>query len=116
MKVYKLKLSDSEVALKWGTWAMHRFCELNGNIPLSGLFTIYDQNTFSLKHVITMIQAAYESANEGETASDRVVGDWIDEGGGLTDSSSQILGFIRYTTGETVPDVTEKETEEKKSQ
>ena len=119
MRVFKLKLPDADVPLEWGTWAMHRFCQLNGNgkpMPLSGLLAIYDSETFTFSHVITMIQAAAESANEGLIVTERQASKWIDEGGGLSDPKSQIVAFIKFTTGEQVPDITERESDEKKSQ
>lgn len=113
---FKLKLEEGEIMLEWGTFAMHRFCQLCGNLPLSGLLSIYDSNTFSLQHVINMIRAAAESATEGLEVTERTAARWIDEGGGLTDSQSQVLAFIRFTNGQTVPETTEQPEEgEKKS-
>ncbi len=112
LKEFKLSTRDEIVLLTWDTWAMARFCELAGNIPLSGLFALYDANVFSLKHVIWMIMASAESANEGRVITDREAGKWIDEAGGLTDPESEVLKFIRYANGQQTTDITE----EKKSQ
>lgn len=113
---FTLVRGEETTDLEWGTFAMHRFCQLCGNLPLSGLLSIYDSNTFSLQHVINMIRAAAESATEGLEVSERTAARWIDEAGGLTDPQSNVLAFIRFTNGQTVPDTTEQPDEgEKKS-
>ncbi len=119
-KPFLLSVREEIVPLKWDTWAMARFCELAGNIPLSGLFEVYDSNVFSLKHVIYMIVAGAESADEKRTVTERQAAQWIDEAGGLTDTGSDVLKFIRYTNDQQQTDVTEEKpvggAEEKKSQ
>lgn len=117
--MFVIKLSDREVKLEWGTYAMFLFCEANGEngkpLPLSGLLDIYDSNTFSLKHVITMVQAAYKSANDLELST-KEAAQMIDEGGGLSNNDSQILAFIKYMNKNSQPDITEEDKGEKKSE
>ncbi len=119
-KPFQLSVREEIVPLKWDTWAMARFCELAGNVPLSGLFEIYDAKVFTLKHVIYMIIAGAESADEKRTVTERQAAQWIDEAGGLTDTGSDVLKFIRYTNDQQQTDVTEEKpvggAEEKKSQ
>ena len=62
MTPYELQISGGVVKLEWGTWAMHRFCELNGGIAISKLMQLYQGETFSFKHIITMVQAGSEGA------------------------------------------------------
>lgn len=119
MNQYKLKVSGGEIPLEWGTWAMHRFCELNGEngkpLPLARLMEVYSGENLSFTHVIKMIQAAAEAADEKIKPTEREVGRWIDECGGLNNPEGQILGFIRFTVNQSLPDIKEDESVEKKS-
>lgn len=115
MTAFELEVKDGIVKLEWGTWAMHRFCEMNGNMPISKLMEIYDGSVFTFKHVITMIQAASESA--GNPVDERTAARWIDEAGGLQFSGSKVLDFVQYTIKCIIPELpAEKESsQEKKS-
>ena len=116
MKAFELKVEDETLLLKWDMWAMQRFCELSG-LSLIGLLTLYDLNTLTLKQIMQMVQAAFESANEGREVTDRQVAAWIDEAGGIVKANSSVLDFIKYMIKQSSPDITESEdTGEKKSQ
>lgn len=109
---FELKTSTGSVSLLWNNWAMHRFCEMNGKkdadgeiilLPISKMLEMYDGQTLTFKHVITMVQAASEGA--GKVISEREASQLIDEGGGLQFTGSQVLEFIQYTMKSMVPDV-----------
>ena len=116
MKAFELKVKDETLLLKWDMWAMQRFCELSG-LSLIGLLTLYDMNTLTLKQIMQMVQAAFESANEGREVTERQVAAWIDEAGGIVKEGSAVLDFIKYMIKQSSTDTTEVQTdEEKKSQ
>jgi hypothetical protein len=100
---FELKTSTGSVSLLWNNWAMHRFCEMNGNLPIGKMLEMYDGQSLTFKHVITMVQAASEGA--GKVISEREASQLIDEGGGLQFTGSQVLEFIQYTMKAMVPDV-----------
>jgi hypothetical protein len=109
---FELKTSTGIVSLIWNNWAMHRFCEMNGKkdadgeiilLPISKMLEMYDGQSLTFKHVITMVQAASEGA--GKVISEREASQLIDEGGGLQFTGSQVLEFIQYTMKSMVPDV-----------
>jgi hypothetical protein len=109
---FELKTSTGSVSLLWNNWAMHRFCEMNGKkdadgeiilLPISKMLEMYDGQSLTFKHIITMVQAASEGA--GKVISEREASQLIDEGGGLQFTGSQVLEFIQYTMKAMVPDV-----------
>ena len=100
---FELKTSTGSVSLLWNNWAMHRFCEMNGNLPIGKMLEMYDGQSLTFKHVITMVQAASEGA--GKVISEREASQLIDEGGGITSPSSQILKFIQYAIQSGILDV-----------
>ena len=112
---FELKTSSGIVSLVWNNWAMHRFCELNGNMPIGKMLEIYDSERLTFKHVITMIQAGSDAA--GKVIDEREASRLIDEGGGLQFTGSQILEFIQYTMQSMIPKLPEEkqQPEEKKS-
>ena len=113
MTPYELQISGGVVKLEWGTWAMHRFCELNGGIPVSQFWHIYDGEVFSFKHIIAIIQAASDGA--GTVIDERTAARYIDEAGGP--NGVAITHFIQHTIKSMIPDLPqeEKPQEEKKS-
>lgn len=113
MTPYELPISGGVVKLEWGTWAMHRFCELNGGIAISKLMQLYDGETFSFKHIISMVQAASEGA--GTVIDERTAARYIDESGGP--NGVPVTQFVHYTIKSMIPDLPtdEKPQEEKKS-
>jgi hypothetical protein len=121
---FELKTSSGIVSLFWNNWAMHRFCEMNGEIDAKGkvipipagkMWNAFDSDTLTFKHIITMIQAASEGA--GKVITEMEASQLIDEGGGVSSPSSQILKFIQYAIQSGILDVPtdEKPVEEKKS-
>lgn len=117
MKDFKLKVAEETLPLKWDMWAMQRFCELSG-LSLMGLLGLFDLNRLTLKQIMQMVQAAFESANEGREVTERQAARWIDEAGGIIDNNSPVLAFIKYMVQQSSTDTTEPATteEEKKSQ
>lgn len=114
MKSFELTTPTGPVTLLWNNWAMHRFCELNGGMPISQMLEIYSSEKLTFKHVITMLQAASDSA--GKVINEREASELIDAGGGLQFSGSQILSFIQYTMTNMLPELPkEEDTGEKKS-
>lgn len=111
MTPYELPISGGVIKLEWGTWAMHRFCEMNGNLAISKLMQLYDGEVFAFKHIITMVQAASESA--GTVIDDRTAARYIDESGGA--NGAAIAGFVNYTIKSMIPDIpADKEAQEEK--
>jgi len=109
---FELKTSTGIVSLLWNNWAMHRFCEMNGEVDANGkiipipagkMWNAFDGDILTFKHIITMIQAASEGA--GKVISEREASQLIDEGGGITSPSSQILKFIQYAIQSGILDV-----------
>lgn len=114
MTPYELPISGGVIKLEWGTWAMHRFCEMNGNLAISKLMQLYDGETFSFKHIITMVQAASESA--GTVLDERTAAKYIDEAGGP--NGLAVTEFVHYTIKSMIPNIPSDEkrpVEEKKS-
>jgi hypothetical protein len=100
---FELKTSTGIVSLLWNNWAMHRFCEMNGEvdakgkvipIPAATMWTLLDGQVLTFKHIIQLVKAASEGADNEIT--EREASKLIDAGGGLTSPSSQILRFIEY--------------------
>jgi hypothetical protein len=113
MTPYELQISGGVLKLEWGTWAMHRYCEMTGDIPISIFTSLYNGEVFSFKHIITMVQAASDSA--GLVIDARTAARYIDEAGGT--NGKAVNEFIHYTIKCMTPDVPtdEKPSEEKKS-
>ena len=114
MTRYEMPISGGVIKLEWGTWAMHRFCEMNGNLAISKLMQLYDGETFSFKHIITMVQAASESA--GTVLDERTAAKYIDEAGGP--NGVAVTEFVHYTIKSMIPDIPrdgKQPVEEKKS-
>lgn len=126
MRTFELKdiqTGDVIRVLEWGTWAIHRFCQLMGNKQEDGTIkeltpiqylNLYktDENgnvDLPLSHVIRMVVAAAESMEEGLTVTEREASRWIDQAGGLQNSESNALKFIRFTFSETKVETSEPE-------
>ena len=118
--MFELRLNNNKtIPLKWGTWAMKRFCELE-NKSLLDLINILSSGAFELGTIVHIIQASAESGcktlNQPIEFNDVIVCDWIDEVGGLSAKDGQLVEFMRYMQDSMTPDLKpEKETDEKKN-
>ena len=86
--VFILELSDgSKVPLRFCTWTLMRFCEVNGDIDMNQMTTLIGDGGMTLKQFISLIQCAaeYTPFKEGKTPDFRPidVSDWIDDIGGM---------------------------------
>jgi len=58
--MYELKTDNNTIHLKWGTWAMKRFCELE-NKNLMQLIEVLSGGIYDLDTIVHIVQAAAES-------------------------------------------------------
>jgi len=123
--MFDLKINDTTIKLKWGTWAMKRLTDKRG-ITIDAFFkllqditsgeTIQD-NIFNL--LVDFLYCGYEYAN-GKPPADFEPCEWIDACGGIMKiNEGQLIEYVNYVIQRTVNGVTplpgEKGTEEKKS-
>lgn len=118
MHNFELKLASGNIQLRWDTTAMLIFCRKFGEngkaLPLAKMLELYDSSVFSLEHIIAFFQAGFESANDKELG-EKEAARMIDEAGGLNNTDSQALAFVRYCNGQHETDLTGDQ-EEKKSE
>jgi len=116
--MFKLVLKDRTLDLKWGTWAMKRFCELEGK-NLMEMINVLSSGEFDLKTIVSIIQAAAEcgckTTKQPIDFGEFEVCEWIDEAGGLSAKDTQIIAFINYMQKAMTPDLKQEVSEEKKS-
>lgn len=118
-----IETGEKIVTLEWGTWAIHRFCELIGIKEADG--TIKPENisaylakfkpdevtgktSFTFADIIKMIMAAADSFDDNFNASEKEVTRWYDRAGGLANEDTNVVKFIRFTLGEVKTDTTEQ--------
>ena len=109
--MFELRLNNNKtIPLKWGTWAMKRFCELE-NKSLLDLINILSSGAFELGTIVHIIQASAESGfktlNQPIEFNDVIVCDWIDEVGGLSAKDGQLIDFIKFMQTSMVPETKE---------
>jgi hypothetical protein len=109
--MFELRLDNNKtIPLKWGTWAMKRFCELE-NKSLLDLINILSSGSFELGTIVHIIQASAESGcktlNQPIEFNDVIVCDWIDEVGGLSAKDGQLIEFIKFMQTSMVPETKE---------
>jgi hypothetical protein len=115
--MFELKLKETTIILKWGTWAMREF-EKDKGIETTQFFEIVGGKILDLDTIIKLIYAGYKSAcNSAKqpieyTESD--VCDWIDELGGIYDTEGQFIEYFKYIVQNTVTAVSGIPKEEKK--
>lgn len=85
---YTIKLSDGkEIPLRFCTWTLMRFCEVNGDMKLEDMVSLIGNGGMTLQQFISLIQCAaeYTPFKEGKVPDFRPidVADWIDDIGGL---------------------------------
>lgn len=97
--MFELKLNDKTIQLKWGTWAMYKYCE-KYNIQLDQFFEILSNTKYNLSIVVDFFYIGYTSAcmlNKSEIKFDETDAcEWIDEVGGLFATDGQIVDYFNY--------------------
>ena len=116
--MYELKTDNNTIHLKWGTWAMKRFCELE-NKTLMDLISVLSSGVYNLDTIVHIVQAAaesgYKSLKKPIDFEEFDVCNWIDEVGGLTAKDGQLVEFMKYMQDSMVPELKGKSTDEKKN-
>ena len=116
--MFELKLETTTIPLKWGTWAMKRFCELE-NKTLMELIQVLSSGVYNLDTIVHIVQSAaesgYKSLKKPVDFEEFDVCNWIDEVGGLTAKDGQLIEFMKYMQDSMVPDLKGKSTDEKKN-
>lgn len=116
--MFELRLNNNTtIPLKWGTWAMKRFCELE-NKTLVELITVLSSGNYDLKTIVNIISAAaesgYKSLQKPIDFDEYMVCEWIDEVGGLSAKEGQLIAFMKYMQDSMTPDLPESKKEAKK--
>ena len=116
--MFELKLKETTIPLRWGTWAMKRFCELE-NKTLMDLINVLSSGVYNLDTIVHIVQAAaesgYKSLKKPIDFEEFDVCNWIDEVGGLTAKDGQLVEFMKYMQNSMVPELKGKSTDEKKN-
>jgi hypothetical protein len=117
--MYELKLKETTIPLRWGTWAMKRFCELEKK-NLMELISVLSSGVYEMDTIVHIVQASaesgYKSLKKPIDFEEFDVCDWIDEVGGLTAKDGQLVEFMKYMQNSMVPELKEgKSTAEKKN-
>ena len=115
--MFELKTANKSVPLKWGTWAMKRFCDLK-KLSLNEFFTYLSRGEFSISDTVLMLQSAAEYGYMKEKKPvdfDEVeICEWIDETGGLGEGG-QIYNFFSHVVNNTINEATVPAAEKKSS-
>jgi hypothetical protein len=115
--MFKLKLNNKTIHLKWGTWAMREFCAIN-NISIDKYFEILGKTQYDLDTVVKLIYIGYKSScvsnKQPVEYNEDDVCDWIDELGGLFNTEGQFIEYVKYIISNTVTTVQGVVKEEKK--
>jgi len=123
--MFDLKINDTTIKLKWGTWAMKRLCDRR-NVSIDEFFLLLQNLTkgntiqndiFNL--LIDFLFCGFEYAN-GKPPTEYEPCEWIDFCGGITKiNEGQLIEYVNYVIKNTVNGVTplpnEKEEPQKKS-
>ena len=116
--MFELRLNNNiTIPLKWGTWAMKRFCELE-NKTLVELINVLSSGNYDLSTIVNIITSAaesgYKSLQKPIDFNEYMVCEWIDEVGGLTAKEGQLIAFMKYMQDSMTPDLQETKKEAKK--
>jgi hypothetical protein len=117
--MFELKLKETTINLKWGTWAMREVCKDKG-ITIDQYFELIGAKVLDLDTIIKLIYAGYKAAcnskKEPIEYTENDVCDWIDEIGGIFSTEGQVIEYFKYIITNTVTTVTGNSTpkEEKK--
>lgn len=83
---YELVVKGDKIRLRFCTWSIKRFCEVNGNISIGSMIELF-QGGFTLSQIISMILCAAEyiciKDKKDFVYTDMDASDWIDEIGGI---------------------------------
>ena len=117
--MYELKLKETTIPLRWGTWAMKRFCELEQK-NLMQLIEVLSSGVYDMDTIVHIVQASaesgYKSLKKPIDFEEFDVCDWIDQVGGLTAKDGQLVEFMTYMQNSMVPELKEdKSTGQKKN-
>jgi hypothetical protein len=117
--MFELKTDNNTIYLKWGTWAMKRFCELE-NKNLMQLIEVLSGGIYDLDTIVHIVQAAaesgYKSLKKPIDFDEFDVCEWIDQVGGLSAKDGQLVEFMKYMQDSMTPDLKpDNETDEKKN-
>jgi hypothetical protein len=115
--MFELKLKETTISLKWGTWAMREFCK-DKNIAIDQYFELIGANVLDLDTIIKLIYSGYKSGCNSNKQpieyTENDVCDWIDEIGGLYNTDGQVIEYFKYIVTNTVTAVSGTPKEEKK--
>lgn len=110
--MFELKVGETTVNLKWGTYAMKLFCQRMGT-GIDGFFELLQEiadgksnQQKMLSMLESFIHAGYEYAN-GQKATDIEVCEWIDYCGGVVKiNEGQMVDYINYVISLTLTGIT----------
>jgi hypothetical protein len=115
--MFELRLNNKIIPLKWGTWAMKRFCELE-NKTLIELINVLSSGNYDLSTIVNIITSAaesgYKSLQKPIDFDEYMICEWIDEVGGLSAKEGQLIAFMKYMQDSMTPDLQETKKEAKK--
>lgn len=116
--MFELKISSGTIQLKWGYWAMKKFCERHDFKPTQ-YFEMLSNGNGVLDYVAELLVIAHEYAalKNGAAKVDEVtVCEWIDEAGGVK-ADGVIMDFLKYLIATHTANTSEDKqaVEEKKS-
>jgi hypothetical protein len=113
--MYELKLNNTTIPLKWGTWAMREFCIAKStindkgerqNLPISRYFEILGNPQYDLELIVLLIYIGYKSACISNKTNieynENDICDWIDEIGGVFDDKGSVIEYVKYIISTTV--------------
>lgn len=106
--MFELKVENNTIPLKWGTWAMHRFCELE-NKNLHQLIELLMGGVYEISTIVNIVQASAESGCKSLKKpidfDNYDVCEWIDKVGGLYTKDGQLNAFMLYMQNSMKPDL-----------
>ena len=115
--MFELKLNNTTIQLKWGTWSMREFCKAK-DITIDKYFEFLGGTKSDLDTIVKLIHIGYKSGcinnkQEIEFTEDDVC-NWIDEIGGIFNPQGQVLLYLKYIVENTVTTIQGTPKEEKK--
>jgi hypothetical protein len=115
--MFELKLNNTTIQLKWGTWSMREFCK-SKDITIDKYFEFLGSNQYDLDNIVKLIHIGYKSAcitnKQSIEFTEDDVCDWVDEIGGIFNPEGQILLYLKYIVQNTVTAVQGIPKDEKK--
>jgi hypothetical protein len=110
--MFELKIGDTVINLKWGTYAMKLFCTRMGT-GIDGFFELLQEiadgkatQDKMLQILESFLHAGYEYANKSK-ATDEQVCEWIDYSGGIVNiNKGQMVDYVNYVISLTLTGIT----------